>query len=311
MHTNHCSGFSLIELLAALAISALLIVALNGVINQTLKTHEFTREQTELTRQARFAMERMVRAIGSSPRLLLPLFNNPSTGYDESVRDVLAVTLDHETDLDGDGTPDADNDGDGRFDEDLPADTTNDSRGGIALIDDDNDGAPDTALSSKIDDDEDTTFWPIIADEDPIDGQDNDGDGAIDEDPPADMNNDGCPGNCNSDDDSDGTTDEGDPEDDDEDGSKNEDWYDPVVFYLNNGTLIERTPVPWDENGSGSITGADYIESIIAENVTLFQVERTPQESSRSLLVGITLELTGTSGETVNIHTSIRVGGLR
>jgi len=308
---NHCSGFSLVELLAALAISALIFAALNGVINQTLKTHEFTREQTDLTRQARFAMERMVRAIGSSPRLLLPLFNNPSTGHDESVRDVLAVTLDHETDLDGNGTPDADNDGDGRFDEDLPADATNDSRGGVALIDDDNDGTPDSEWSSKEDDDEDTVFWPIIADEDPIDGQDNDGDGAIDEDPPADMNNDGCPGDCGFDDDGDGTTDEGHPEDDDEDGSNNEDWYDPVVFYLNNGALIERTPVPWDEDGSSSITGADYIESTIAENVTVFQVKRIPQGPSRSLLLELTLELTGASGETVKLHSSVRVAGFR
>ena len=54
----------------------------------------------------------------------------------------------------------------------------------------------------------------------------------------------------------------------------NEDWYDPVVFYLNGDNLMQRTPVPWDENGSGFVTGLDFITEPIAENVTRFRVER-------------------------------------
>ena len=37
--------------------------------------------------------------------------------------------------------------------------------------------------------------------------------------------------------------------DDDEDGQDDEDWFDPVVFYLQGSALIERRAVPWDENG--------------------------------------------------------------
>ena len=39
----------------------------------------------------------------------------------------------------------------------------------------------------------------------------------------------------------------------------NEDWYDPVVFYLNGDNLMQRTPVPWDVNGGGFVTGLDFI----------------------------------------------------
>ena len=50
--------------------------------------------------------------------------------------------------------------------------------------------------------------------------------------------------------------DEGAVADDDEDGSSDEDWYDPLVFYLAGSSLVQRTPVPWDVDSSGSVTGA-------------------------------------------------------
>ncbi len=46
-------------------------------------------------------------------------------------------------------------------------------------------------------------------DEDPIDGIDNDGDGSVDEDPPADANDDNKAGIADADDDGDGSIDEG------------------------------------------------------------------------------------------------------
>ena len=112
------------------------------------------------------------------------------------------------------------------------------------------------------------------------------------------------------DDDADGNLDEGAVADDDEDGSSDEDWYDPVVFYLFNGTLMQRTPVPWDENSSGAVTGADFILESIAENVTRLRVKRVPQGGDRSQIIDLTLELTSpATGEVVSLQTQVRVGG--
>jgi len=149
-----------------------------------------------------------------------------------------------------------------------------------------------------------------IVNEDPINGIDDDGDGRVDEDPSSDMNGDACPGICGIDDDGDNSIDEGGGNDDDEDGRTNEDWYDPVVFYLNGDTLMQRTPVPWDESGGGSVTGLDFIASAIAENVTRFRVERLPLSAAGVQLVDLTLELTSPdSGEMVSLQTRVRVGG--
>jgi hypothetical protein len=112
------------------------------------------------------------------------------------------------------------------------------------------------------------------------------------------------------DDDGDGAIDEGGTSDDDEDGQSDEDWYNPLVFYLDNGTLMERTPVPWDESGVGGVSGRDFIVEPIAGNVTRFRVERLPLNGGRHVLVDLTLELTNpVSRETVSINTRVRVGG--
>ena len=317
----HLRGFTLVELLTALAVAALLVTGLVGAIATTLETQEHSRGRNELTRNARFAMDRMVRAVSNTPRLLLPLSDKPFSNWPEHIRKetvppsppvgssikataVLVVTQDAQVDLDGNGIPDADNDGDGRIDEDPPDDMSNDFAAGIYLIDDDGDGFVDE--STWGDDDE----GPFEQDEDPINGLDDDNDNNIDEDASADVNGDGEPGIAGVDDDGDGSIDEGDTDDSDEDGNLNEDWLDPVVFYLDNGALMERTPVPWDENASGSTTGRDFIASAIAENVTLLRIERVPPAAGQALLVDLTLELTNpASGELVSLHTRVRVGG--
>ena len=317
----HLRGFTLVELLTALAVAALLVTGLVGAIATTLDTQEHSSRRNELTRQARFAMDRMIRAVSNTERLLLPLADKPWSNWPEHIREetvppsppigssikataVLAVTQDPQVDLDGDGLPDADNDGDGRFDEDPPDDMGYELAAGIYLIDDDGDGFVDE--SSSGDDDE----GPFEQNEDPINGLDDDNDNNIDEDPSADTNGDGEPGLAGVDDDGDGSIDEGNMDDSDEDGNLNEDWFDAVVFYLDNGTLMERTPVPWDENASGSTTGRDFVASAIAENVTLFRVERVPPAAGQALLVDLTLELTNpASGEMVSLHTRVRVGG--
>ena len=325
-HTRHSrrqQGVTLIELLIALVLATILFSGLNGVVGQALDIHDSVREKNDLTRQARFAMQRMEQAVSNTRLLLLPLNDKPASNWLENVREetvppttptddstkytaVLAVTLPAYQDLDGDGFPDADDDRDGRIDEDLPNDRNYDFAPGIYLIDDDGDGSVDENPSFSWDDDE----VNAVVNEDPIDGIDNDGDNNVDEDPASDNNADGCPGICGVDDDGDGTVDEGNADDDDEDGGEFDDWYNPVVFYLNSGVLMQRTPVPWDENASGTVTGVDFIVQPLAENVTRFRVERLPLNGGRHVLVDLTLELTSpVTGEKVSLQTRVRAGG--
>ena len=317
-------GFTLVELLIAMAIGTILLLAINGVVGRGLQTQEAVQNKNELTRQAHFAMQQMVRAVGRSNQLLLPLNNSSNTNWPDNVREetippttsiddstkytaVLAVTQDPDADLDANGTPDADNDGDGRIDEDLPADITNDLAPGIYLIDDMGDGTVDKFIACCSQDDEEDFG---IINEDPINGLDDDGDGLVDEDPGGDMNADTCPGVCGVDDNGNGAIDEGSALDDDEDGLSDEDWLDPVVFYLNGSTLVQRIPLPYDIDGSGTITGRDFITETIADNVTRFRVERLPLDGGRAVQVDLTLELASPSTrETISLTTRVRVGG--
>lgn len=306
----------------ALILAGLLLGATSGIIKLALGTDDLVEERNLLLREARFAMHRMTQAVGETSYLLLPLPDKPNTSWRENVREetvpasppesgsirataVLAVALGATVDLDADGFPDADNDRDGRIDEDYPADIAYDFDPGIHLIDDGGDGWVDEGFGSDSDDDE--SFFQ--ANEDAVDGYDNDGDGIVDEDPGADMNGDGAPGVAGVDDDGDGQVDEGNSDDDDEDGAVDEDWLDAVVFYLQGDSLIERHPVPWDETADGFVSGRDVIESIIAENVTRFRVERPVAASPDGQLVDMTLELTGSGGQVVSLNARIRVGG--
>ncbi len=316
------TGFTLIELMIALVLAALLLTATSGVIRNALGTDEVVEERNQLLRDARFAMNRMERAVRETGYLFLPLPDKPDTDWRENVREetvpaslpegsstkataVLAVSLSAEVDLDADGFPDADNDRDGRIDEDLPADIANDFDPGIHLIDDGGDGAVDEGLFADADDDERASQ----SNEDPINGVDDDDDGLTDEDPGADMNGDGAPGIAGVDDDSDGQIDEGNDDDDDEDGAVDEDWLDAVVFFLQGDSLVERHPVPWDETANGFVSGRDFIESVIAEDVTLFRVERPVASDPGNQLVDLTLELTGPTGQIVSLNARVRRGG--
>lgn len=316
------NGLSLLELMISLAVLSLLVVALDGVVAQTLQTHRVVHEENELTQQARFALDRMARAVSRSRILVLPQQDHNGTDWRENVREetvpasppegsstlasaVLAVTMDPALDQDGNGIPDADNDGDGQIDEDIPGDSNNDGAIGIYGIDDGGGGVIDE-FSGFINDDDEYWGWP---DGDPENGLDDDGDGRIDEDPPGDRNGDGAPGVAGVDDDGDGSVDEGPSADDDEDGAINEDWYDTVAYYLVDGTLIERLPVPWDENGDGFITGRDFIARPLAEQVSRFRVERPEPVGTHAQLVDLTLELSGDGGTTVSLNTRVRLGG--
>ncbi len=318
LHKN--SGFTLIEVLLALVMAALLFAGLLGVIANGLAVHDDVVNHNAIARDARFALQRMVRAVSHSQRLLLPLAENPATAYSESVREpgVLAVTLDPTLDRDRDGWADANNDRDfldlnnnsvrdagepERIDEDPGSDNINDGAHGIVGIDDDNDGSvdegpPPDPFGKYLDNDEDGAEI-----EDELNGKDDDLDGAIDEDLPGDMNNDGEDGLIGVDDDRDGSIDENPPPDDDEDGNNNEDWFDPVVYYLNGTDLIERLPAinPSD--------GADFTETVIAGNITRFRVERLDVPGSRRQLVELMLDLSDAGGKTVSLQSRVRVGG--
>lgn len=321
--TRPIRGFTLIELLVALALAALLLTAMSGLVSNALGTDELVAERNELQRDARFALERMVRAVSHSRKLLLPQNDNPNTNWPEHIREqtipasppignstfataVLAVTLPEYVDLDADGFADADDDRDGKIDEDLPNDVHHDFEPGIMLVDDDGDGSVDEGFGW--DDDEGGAF-----NEDPFDGIDNDGDGSIDEDPPSDNNGDGCPGLCGVDDDSDGTIDDGSDDNDDEEGSEFEDGYDPVVFYLDGDLLMERIPVPWNEDGNsspdGPNDGRDVVASTIANNVSRLRFEKIDASAGSGPLVRIDLELTGQTGAVVSLSTLVRLGG--
>ena len=320
------TGFTIVELLTALALTALILAATTGLVNNVFGTSATVDERNELLRQARFAMDRIVSATSHSPKLLLPLPDNPGTDWPENIREqtipasppvgsstfasaVLAVTLPEYVDLDADGFPDADDDRDGRIDEDLPNDIHHDFMPGIMGIDDDGDGSIDENSAWYWDDDEGGFY-----NEDRIDGIDNDGDGSVDEDPASDINGDGCPGLCGVDDNNNGSIDEGsDDTNDDEDGNGFEDPYDPVVFYLDGDALMERMPVPWNEDGNsspdGPVDGRDFVASGIANNVTLLRFERIESADASKPLVRIDLELTGPSGENVSLTARTRVGG--
>ena len=298
------AGFGLVEVLATVAIGTLIALALAGVVRAALDAQTATRDQNALTRDARFAMQRMVRVVGRTQTLLLPLGENPVTAYSESVRDpgVLAATLDPTLDRDDDGFADADNDKDGEIDEDIGSDNNDDGQPGIAGIDDDNDGSVDESNKEDDDEDEDQTG---NKDEETLNGIDDDGDGAVDEDLDADLSRDGQAGIAGVDDDGDGATDESAVEDDDEDedetGNKDEDWLDSVVFYLSGSDLIERMP------NLNPLDGSDYTERVIAEYVTSFRVERIAQGSGRAVQVDITLGLQSDDAE-LTLQTRVRVG---
>ena len=313
-------GYTYFEMLLTVAIAALIVLGLSGVVGQGLQSQDSVSETNQLMRAARLAMQRMVSSVGHSRKLLLPMRDKPLTNWPENIREqtvppsapigastlataVLAVTLPANVDLDSNGIPDADNDGDGLLDEDLPGDNHNDSAAGLYLIDDGGNGTVDEGRNA--DDDESND----VISEDPFDGIDNDDDNNFDEDPSKDMNGDGCPAICGVDDDADGSIDEGSYEDDDEDGNTDEDWYDPLVFYLDSGVLKMRTPVPWDETGSNGINGRDFVVSDLAANVTRFRVERL-DNGNEVEIIELTLELTSPlTGEMVSLQSQVRIGG--
>ena len=94
---------------------------------------------------------------------------------------------------------------------------------------------------------------------------------------------------------------------------KFEDGYDPVVYYLDGDVLIERMPVPWNEDGNsspdGPNDGRDVVASPIAEDVTRLRFEKADSAGNGDPLIIIELELTGQTGAIVSLDARVRLGG--
>ena len=255
-------AFTLVEVVMAVAIMAIIATGVTALVSSYLDTHAYATAKSGLYREGVMAMEHMTDSVRRCTYLLIP--NNHT-----QVRDILAVS----------GFVNEDDDyyfGDPlfpRIDEDPKKQMTDDGKGGIAGFDDDGDAMTDEGDDK--DDDEDGAV-----DEDPLDGTDNDGDGNIDEDTGDDANRVGM------DDDGDGSVDEGDDKDDDEDGVVNEDALNPLIYSFDAGTQNLQAEIP--------STG---LSKVLSGHVTSFQVTyETPER------ILITLTLTGDDGESVTFN---------
>jgi prepilin-type N-terminal cleavage/methylation domain-containing protein len=77
------AGMTVIELLIAVAIGAVVLAALNSVVSLGLRAEATGRQGNELVFQARFALERMVAAARATPpqRLVANTGGTTTTGY--------------------------------------------------------------------------------------------------------------------------------------------------------------------------------------------------------------------------------------
>ncbi len=259
------SGLTLTELLISIAIISLVAGVCVQLVAGSLDSWGHNRGKGELLSTARLAMERMVSKVRSTTWVLLPLMISDPTdpGYPASSyypRDILAVS------------GNIDNDGDDLIDEDPGKNITGDGAAGIIGFDDDNDGSIDEGNDQ--DDDEDA-----VEDEDVIDGIDNDGDGRVDEDTDEEF--------YSTDDD----------DDDDNDGTDDEDPFDPLIYYLNGTTLMERQ----------NVLTATIADNVIAENVSQFRVLRRRVDGNT--LIDIYLQLD--DGEnSVELRTTVLARGM-
>jgi prepilin-type N-terminal cleavage/methylation domain-containing protein len=264
-------GLTLVELLVALTIMGIIVVAAMPLLSSSLEANHQGTARSELYQEGLLAMERMTGGVRKTTIVTVPNGHSPT-------RDILVFSR----------LVNSDNDfyfGDPlfpRIDED-PNDYFSWSGYGVQGVDEDDDGSFDEGNFK--DDDEDA-----LVQEDPLDGLDNDGDGTIDEEVQADYNGDGETGILGIDDDADGSVDEGISTDDDEDGSSNEE---DILFLVytydsSNKTLTEIHSDPF----SGINDPAPKV--VLSNHVTDFEVKyQSPSE------IRIKLTLTGDDGEVV------------
>jgi prepilin-type N-terminal cleavage/methylation domain-containing protein len=276
MRASSEKGFTLVEVVMAVAIMGMIAAGTTALISTYVDAHASATGKSQLYREGLMAMEHMTDGVRRCTFLVLPNAHKPT-------RDILAFS----------GTINEDDDyyfNDPlfpRIDEDCYNDMNDDGKHGIAGIDDDGDGSIDEfpGFWSGGDDDEDG-FFPATVNEDPIDGVDNDGDGNIDEDFLENGVTSGAMGIAGMDDDGDGLVDEYDVGfwgNDDEDGLLDEDSLNETVYTFDSGTNTLLASCPY--------TGES---SVLSTHVTKFEVKyQAPEE------IKITLQLTGDDGATV------------
>ncbi len=172
---------------------------------------------------------------------------------------------------------------------------------------------------------------------------DNDDDGLINEDLPADHTNDGAAGVVGLDDDGNGVVDgAGGSQDNDEDGTANEDWWDNIDNDADGSTdedpnadVDAQVIADADDDGDGATDedwidvvafylqsnqiierrpalnaadGNDFDEYVLLENVTNFSVDLISDQNSTWPLVTISISVTDDAGATYSLSRSFRVG---
>jgi len=112
-------GFTLIEVLVAVLIIGIVIMAFQQVLSGFLTTHQYTKRTSLLLNQGRFAMDRMVAVTRETA-----VIDYPAQGSSDEEFRVTERLLDMVNNTNkkyiaaGDGIPDADNDSDGLTDND-------------------------------------------------------------------------------------------------------------------------------------------------------------------------------------------------
>lgn len=110
---NDKSGFTLIEVLLATVITAMIMTGLHQVMNTALLVYEENRNKQDLLARAHYAVERMVKSVQATDSIA-----EPDTNYDHEILQVSERLLDTYNNttqaylIDGDGILDADNDAD-------------------------------------------------------------------------------------------------------------------------------------------------------------------------------------------------------
>ena len=267
-------GLTLVELLMAIAIFGLIAAGATTLLSATLNAQAQGEARYKLYQEGLLIMERLTSEVKTTTLLHIPNNHTPT-------RTILAFSAN------------INEDGDNYFDDALFPRIDEDpsyrfflAGYGVPNLDDNGNGTADDGASVG-DDDEDG-----FADEETLDGLDNDGDGNVDEDLGADANKDSSPGILGMDDDGDGQTDEmGNPNlqyDDDEDGTYNEDSPNLILYSFDspNTTLYKITPDP-----VSGMTGAVY--ATISERVTFFQ---TTYIDPGKILIELTLTDGGGGG---------------
>ena len=87
MSTRSQNGFTLVEIMAAVVILAMLIIGLSSVIENSIDSRAYLAERSEMTREAEFAMDRMVRTVSQSRELLVPQADKPLTNWPDNIRE--------------------------------------------------------------------------------------------------------------------------------------------------------------------------------------------------------------------------------